>query len=90
QAMFVVREVFQQAGGFTEIPLMEDIELSRRLKRSGPPLCLRDKVVTSGRRWEKGGVLRTVVLMWRLRLGYYLGRDPARLAVEYGYAPPES
>ena len=87
QAMFVKRETFQQVGGFPELPLMEDIALSVRLKRVGRPLCLRAQVSTSGRRWEKHGVARTIALMWRLRLSYALGADPAALAVRYGYAP---
>ena len=89
QAIFVRQDLFERIGGFPDIPLMEDIALSRRLKRAGPPLCLRDRAVTSGRRWEAGGVLRTVVLMWRLRLAYYRGCDPGRLAAQYGYAPRE-
>ncbi len=63
-------------GGFPEIDLMEDIALSKILKRVGPPLCLRQKVVTSSRRWEKNGIIRTVLLMWSLRLAYSLGADP--------------
>src|SRR5712691_3921034 len=73
------------AGGLPAIPLMEDIALCKRLKRVGRPLCLRDRVITSGRRWERHGVLRTIVLMWRLRLSYFLGADPALLARRYGY-----
>jgi hypothetical protein len=84
QALFVRRDVFEAVGGFPDIPLMEDIALSRRLKRAGRPLCLRERVITSGRRWESRGVLRVVVLMWRLRLAYFLGCDPARLAAAYG------
>lgn len=84
QALFVRRDVFEAVGGFPDIPLMEDVALSRRLKRAGRPLCLRQRVVTSGRRWESRGVLRVVVLMWRLRLAYFLGCDPARLAAAYG------
>jgi rSAM/selenodomain-associated transferase 2 len=80
QAMFVRRELFP---GFPEIALMEDIALSRLLKRRGRPTCLRQKVVTSGRRWESRGVLRTVLLMWSLRLLYFLGASPARLARWY-------
>ena len=83
QALFVRRDAFDAAGGFPDIALMEDIALSRRLKRAGRPLCLRERAVTSGRRWESRGVLRVVVLMWRLRLAYFLGRDPARLAAAY-------
>jgi len=82
----VRRDVFDAVGGFPDIALMEDIALSRRLKRRGRPLCLRARVITSGRRWESRGVLRVVLLMWRLRLAYFLGRDPARLAAAYGDA----
>mgnify|MGYP001153506340 FL=1 len=63
---------------------MEDIALSKALKRRGPPLCLRSRAITSGRRWERHGTLATVLLMWRLRLAYFLGADPARLAERYG------
>jgi rSAM/selenodomain-associated transferase 2 len=84
QAMFVTREAFSAAGGFPEIALMEDIELSRRLKRISPPCCLRARVWTSGRRWEKRGVLRTILLMWRLRLAYFFGAKPEELARRYG------
>lgn len=90
QAMFVRREAFNAAGGFPDIPLMEDIALSGALRRAGPPLCIRERITTSGRRWEKHGVLRTIALMWRLRLEYYLGADPAQLARRYGYVPRES
>jgi rSAM/selenodomain-associated transferase 2 len=83
QAMFVRRETFERAGGFPALELMEDIVLSRSLKRLSPPLCLRDRAVTSGRRWERRGVLRTVLLMWRLRLAFFLGASPANLARVY-------
>jgi rSAM/selenodomain-associated transferase 2 len=85
QAIFVRRAAFEAASGFAPIPLMEDVALSRRLKRVSGPLCLRDRVITSGRRWEKHGVMRTIVLMWRLRLAYLFGADPKRLAQQYGY-----
>ncbi len=88
QAMFVRRGAFFAAGGFPEIPLMEDIALSRRLKQAGPPLCLRQTVVTSSRRWEEQGILRTILLMWHLRLAYFLGASPTRLARHYGYRSP--
>jgi rSAM/selenodomain-associated transferase 2 len=84
QAIFVTRSLFAAAGGYPEIPLMEDIALSKRLKRFGPPLCLAQRAVTSGRRWERNGVLRTILLMWRLRLAYWLGADPRKLALRYG------
>jgi rSAM/selenodomain-associated transferase 2 len=87
QAMFVTREAFSAAGGFSDIALMEDVELSKRLKRISPPLCLAARVITSGRRWEQNGVLRTMLLMWRLRLAYWLGAEPATLARRYGYSP---
>src|SRR5882757_7232798 len=90
QAMFVTRAAFEVAGGFPPIALMEDVALSARLKRIGRPLCLRARVTTSARRWRKHGLLRTVLLMWRLRLAYFFGRDPARLAKQYGYAPIEN
>ena len=85
QAIFVRRAAFQAAGGFPAIPLMEDIALCKRLKRVSRPLCLRERVTTSGRRWEKNGVLKTMVLMWRLRLAYFFGADPKKLAQQYGY-----
>lgn len=88
QAMFVRRDAFVRAGGFPEIALMEDIALSANLKRMGRPACLRDHVVTSGRRWEKHGVVSTILRMWRLRLAYFLGADPDRLA--HSYRPHES
>ncbi len=87
QAMFVRREVFERLGGFPDQPLMEDIELSRRLKRAGRIACLRTKVVTSSRRWERHGIARTVLLMWRLRWRYWLGADPAALKREYRDCP---
>ena len=79
QAIFVRRQVFEQMGGFPDIPLMEDIEFSRRLKRQGPTATLTDCVTTSFRRWEKNGPLRTILLMWTLRFLYWLGVSPARL-----------
>ncbi|MBI4988832.1 MAG: TIGR04283 family arsenosugar biosynthesis glycosyltransferase [Rhodocyclales bacterium] len=87
QAMFMRRDAFAACGGFPSIPLMEDIAMSRALGRLGRPACLRHRVRTSGRRWEKHGVLRTVLLMLRLRLAYFFGADPARLAQRYGHAP---
>ncbi len=86
QAMFATRAAFRAAGGFPEIALMEDIALSTRLKRGGRPACLTERVATSGRRWEKYGVAPTILLMWRLRLLYFLGADPKRLARLYGGA----
>jgi rSAM/selenodomain-associated transferase 2 len=86
QAIFVRRNAFAAAGAFPSIALMEDIALCQALKRIGRPLCLCERVVTSGRRWEEHGVLRTVVLMWMLRLAFFFGADPKRLARRYGNA----
>jgi rSAM/selenodomain-associated transferase 2 len=86
QAIFVTRAAFDAIGGFPIQPLMEDIALSSRLRRISRPINIRARVTTSARRWQKQGVLRTVLLMWRLRLAYFLGADPARLARQYGYA----
>jgi len=83
QAIFVTRTAFEHVGGFPVQPLMEDVELSRRLKRLGRPACLRDRVRTSGRRWEQRGVWRTIVLMWWLRWRYWRGESPQSLAEAY-------
>jgi len=83
QALFVTRDAFVAAGGFPAIALMEDIQLSRRLKRISPPLCLHARVTTSGRRWERRGVVRTILLMWRLRLAHFFGTSPESLARRY-------
>ena len=83
QAIFVRCARFDAVGGFADQPLMEDIELSRRLRRRGRPACLRARVVTSGRRWERHGVWRTVLLMWWLRLLYWMGVSPQRLVQAY-------
>lgn len=79
QALFVRREVFEALGGFPDIPLMEDIEITRRLKRRGRQAALRERVTTSARKWEREGVARTIGLMWTLRLLYFCGVSPARL-----------
>jgi rSAM/selenodomain-associated transferase 2 len=83
QAIFVSRKAFAAVGGFPDLPLMEDIALSRRLKRLCRPFCIATPAVTSGRRWQQNGVIRTILLMWRLRLSYYLGVEPALLAKLY-------
>lgn len=90
QAIFVTREAFVRASGFPDIPLMEDIALSKALKRIGRPLCLAVRVRTSGRRWIENGVVRTVLRMWRLRFDYWRGAEPAALARRYGYIPRDS
>jgi rSAM/selenodomain-associated transferase 2 len=83
QAIFVRRDAFWRIGGYPPLELMEDIALSRLLARVSRPLCLADKAVTSGRRWERHGVLRTVLLMWWLRLAFFFGATPASLARLY-------
>lgn len=83
QAMFVTREVFERLGGFAPVALFEDIDFSRRLKREGRVARLRPPVITSPRRWEHGGTLRTIARMWILRGLYYCGVDPAVLARHY-------
>ncbi|MCB1724764.1 MAG: TIGR04283 family arsenosugar biosynthesis glycosyltransferase [Gammaproteobacteria bacterium] len=84
QGIFVERSLFTRLGGFGRMPLMEDIDLSRRLRRHAPPACLRrPRLTTSSRRWERDGVARTVLLMWRLRLAFALGTPAERLARLY-------
>ena len=83
QGIFVTRAAFEHVGGFPDQVLMEDIELCKRLKKSGKPACLHEKIVTSGRRWEKHGVWRTILLMWRIRLAYFFGADPVALHRTY-------
>jgi rSAM/selenodomain-associated transferase 2 len=83
QAIFVTRKAFAAVGGFPDLPLMEDIAISRGLKRLCRPYCIATPAVTSGRRWQQNGVIRTILLMWRLRLSYYLGVEPALLAKLY-------
>jgi rSAM/selenodomain-associated transferase 2 len=87
QAIFAVREAFEAVGGYAGLPLMEDIVLSRDLKRLSRPACLAARAKTSGRRWETHGVIRTILTMWRLRLAFFAGADPRNLAVAYGYRP---
>lgn len=83
QGLFVTRSLFEAAGHFPDIALMEDIAFSQLLKIYGPPLCIAHPLSTSGRRWEEHGVWRTVLLMWHLRLAYRLGADPDKLALQY-------
>ncbi len=83
QGIFVTRDAFTQIGGFPDILLMEDIAISKRLRTYGRPICLRQKLTTSSRRWEKQGVWRTILMMWRLRLAYALGTNPEKLARLY-------
>ncbi|MDX1451455.1 MAG: TIGR04283 family arsenosugar biosynthesis glycosyltransferase [Oleiphilaceae bacterium] len=84
QGLFVEREVFEAVGGFPAQPLMEDIELSKRLKRHSRPWCIRQpKLGTSARKWQQEGVWRTIWLMWRLRAAYALGAKPEKLVEAY-------
>lgn len=84
QALFVTRAAFERVGGFPAIALMEDVVLSAKLKHISKPLALHVRVTTSARRWRKHGTLRTVLLMWRLRLAFFLGADPEKLVKIYG------
>lgn len=86
QAIFVRRKVFERMGGYAAIPLMEDVDLTRRLNRMGPVACLRAQVVTSFRRWETNGPIRTILLMWLLRFLYWIGVSPHTLSRWYGHA----
>ncbi|MCC5886421.1 MAG: TIGR04283 family arsenosugar biosynthesis glycosyltransferase [Gammaproteobacteria bacterium] len=83
QGIFVLRRALQRIGGIPQQPLMEDVELSVRLRQLGPPEVLLKRITTSARHWQRRGVLRTVLLMWRLRLSYALGGDPDDLAQRY-------
>lgn len=83
QMLFVKRAVFERSGGFDPIPLMEDVAYSKRLRRLARPLVIAEPVLSSSRRWEQRGVVRTVVSMWGLRLAYFAGVSPKRLWHEY-------
>ncbi len=83
QAIFVSTSLFNSMGGFADLPLMEDIEFSKRMRRISAPCCLHDRAITSSRRWESGGIVRTVLKMWKLRLRYALGADAERLVRDY-------
>jgi rSAM/selenodomain-associated transferase 2 len=87
QGIFIHRKLFQQVGGFPQQPLMEDVEISRRLKRLARPVCLQGPLVTSSRRWESKGIIRTVLLMWMLRFAYWAGVNPKHLARLYAVVP---
>lgn len=83
QGLYIRRDVFERVGGFPKIAIMEDIALSKCLRRHQAPDCLKSILVASSRRWEEQGILRTIFFMWRLRLAYFLGADPGRLAERY-------
>lgn len=73
QGIFVSRELFERVGGYPDLPLMEDVQLSKNLRKHSHPACLKQLLVTSSRRWEQSGIIRTVLLMWLLRFGYFIG-----------------
>jgi rSAM/selenodomain-associated transferase 2 len=83
QALFMTRAAFDAVGGFPNQPLMEDVEITSRLRRRSPPACIRRPVRTSARRWQSQGPWRTILLMWRLRLAYWFGASPADLSRQY-------
>ncbi|HZA95025.1 MAG TPA: TIGR04283 family arsenosugar biosynthesis glycosyltransferase [Burkholderiaceae bacterium] len=83
QGIFVTRTAFEQLGGFAPIALMEDIEFAKRAKQLSWPAAISTRIVTSGRRWQRHGIWRTIVLMWRFRAAYFFGADPQRLAQRY-------
>jgi rSAM/selenodomain-associated transferase 2 len=88
QGIFVARAQFESMGGYAQISLMEDLQLCQRLKALARPRCLRPPLLTSSRRWEQHGIWRTVLLMWRLRLAYYGGASPEKLAQKYRRGSP--
>jgi len=83
QAIFARRKIFETLGGFPDLPICEDLDFARRLKRAGRVACLRSEVITSARRWKKGGIMRTVLRMWIIRSLYLAGVSPVRLARMY-------
>lgn len=85
QAIFARKEIFESLGGFPDMPICEDLDFARRLKRAGRVVCLRSKVITSARRWRKGGIMRTVLRMWTIRALYLAGVSPVRLARMYSH-----
>nr|VFK17545.1 MAG: transferase 2, rSAM/selenodomain-associated [Candidatus Kentron sp. LPFa] len=88
QGIFMRRSAFDRVGGFPEIALMEDIAISRGLKGiAGRPACVATRIITASRRWEEHGILHTISLMWSLRLAFFLGADPERLARRYRRVP---
>ena len=83
QVIFVTRQAFEKAGQYPEINLMEDIAICKALRKISPPICLKAKVISSGRRWERYGIYKTILLMWNIRLRYFFGADPQILAFLY-------
>ena len=83
QVIFMSKKIYREVGGFPEIALMEDVAICRSLRNICSPLCLRQRVLTSSRRWEKHGIINTIIKMWWLRFSYFIGIDPAALARQY-------
>jgi len=83
QCLFVTRNAFHQINGYKSIPLMEDVDFTKRLKKYGTPIFIKESVVTSSRRWEEKGVVRTILLMWWLRLLFFIGVSPEKLSGLY-------
>jgi len=83
QGIFVKKQTFESVGCYSELPLMEDVELSKKLKKKSRPACIKGALITSSRRWEQKGILATVLLMWRLRFLYWLGVNADKLASQY-------
>ena len=83
QAIFILSNVFQKLHGFPDVPLMEDIRFSRTLLSQSRPICIKSRLTTSSRRWEQKGIMRTILLMWYLRLAHFLGKSPAELSRIY-------
>jgi rSAM/selenodomain-associated transferase 2 len=90
QMLFLRASLFRSTGGYAPIPLMEDVEYSKRLRKLASPVIMEQTVTTSSRRWESGGILATVVRMWGLRLAFFLGASPQRLLHHYYSSRPES
>ena len=83
QGIFVSRDLFEMTGGYPDQPLMEDVELSKQLRKKKPPVCIKQCLTTSSRRWEQQGIVRTILRMWLLRLAYFLGVPAEKLALHY-------
>jgi len=83
QAIFIKKELFKKIGGYKEIPLMEDIELSISLKKYSKPYCVKEFVMTSSRKWESNGIIKTIILMWKIRFLYFFGVSPQKLVNIY-------
>ncbi|MFK8067603.1 MAG: TIGR04283 family arsenosugar biosynthesis glycosyltransferase [Gammaproteobacteria bacterium] len=83
QGIFVMRHIFEEIKGFRDYPIMEDIDISKRLRKKAYPVCLKQKAITSSRRWEKNGIFKTIGLMWWLRFLYFIGAHPRVLVQQY-------